>query len=177
MAPQGSTFPFNLEVLFLHQSVRIQALFLKWQWWFLFLTAGSSPTQNLAQASQTSLTTPTNFLSSFYTITCCKMLSMLSLKVIRLPCSVPAQVITVRFSLLWVVELLTADTSRIKAPSPRPSVCFKSLFVLFDFKYTPKLKLPLLQMHCTVHTAGATLCLGSSQSAEEDNCHSVRKKK
>lgn len=110
-----------------------QALFLKWQWWFLFLTAGSSPTQNAVQAeeirSQSSLTTPTNFLSSFYPITCCKMLSMLSLKVIRLSCLVPAQVITVRFSLLWAVELLTADTSQIKAPSPRPSVHFNSLFV------------------------------------------------
>ena len=50
------------------------------------------------QGSQTSsLTTPTKFLSSFYPITCCKMLS---LKVIRLSCLVPAQVITERFSLL-----------------------------------------------------------------------------
>lgn len=50
---------------------------------------------------------------------------MLSLKVIRLSCLVPARVITERILLLRVLELLTADTAQIKATllGPQDLVC------------------------------------------------------
>lgn len=50
---------------------------------------------------------------------------MLSLKVIRLSCLVPARVITERLSLLRALELLTADAAQIKAASlgPQELVC------------------------------------------------------
>lgn len=121
LASWASTFPFNLEVLFLNQPRKNVAsgCFPKMAVMVFISHSRQLPdTKCIAgggnQGSQTSsLTTPTNFLSSFYPITCCKMPS---LKVIRLSCLVPAQVITERFSLLRVVELLTADTSQIKVP-------------------------------------------------------------
>lgn len=103
-----------------------QALAPKWRWQFSFLAAGSSQHKVNRRKRQSGIPDPqpnhTDFLSSFRPIMWCKMLS---LKVIRLSCLVPARVITERLLLLQVLELLTADAARIKAAllGPQELVC------------------------------------------------------
>jgi len=100
-ASRACASPFNLQEFFLHPSGKNVAsgCFPKMTLRVFISRSRQLPdTKRIAgggnQGSQTSsLTTPTNFLSSFHPITC-------SLKVIRLSCLVPAQVITERFSLL-----------------------------------------------------------------------------